>query len=108
MDVAGIFSESFWYIAPIIVTLTTTIAGLINQWFKVKKSWLRQVIAWAVASAFSVAAWGFHFIYFGQPVWVGIVALCIVTGLSSNGFYDITAIRNFINKWFTIEKKTAA
>ena len=101
MDTTGIFSQSFWYMAPIIVSLTTTIAGIINQTLNIQKSWGKQAIAWGVASILSVLSWALNFIAFSQPVWVGILALCIVTGLSSNGFYDIPEIKKFINKWFT-------
>jgi hypothetical protein len=43
-------------------------------------------------------------ITFGDPVWLGVVALAIVVGLSSNGLYDIPTIKNWINSWFI--KKT--
>ena len=109
INVAGIFSESFWYIAPLIVTLTTAIAGFINQQFKVQNNTVKQVIAWALASLLSVAAWLLKFIAFGSPVWVGVVALCVVTGLSSNGFYDINVIKKFVKSWFpdkvTVQKE---
>jgi hypothetical protein len=53
-----------------------------------------------VASGLSVGSWALNIIAFGNPVWLGIVALCIVVGLSSNGFYDIPTIKNFIDTWF--------
>lgn len=103
--IIGIFSEAFWYIAPLIVTLTTSVTGILNQWFDIEQNWLKQVISWGVASVFSVLAGLLGFISFGQPTWVGIVALCVVTGLSSNGFYDISTIKNFVGKWFPNRKK---
>lgn len=102
--IVGIFSESFWYVAPILVTLTTTLAGLINQGLNVKQGWLKQLISWILGSGFSVGAWALKFITFGNPVWLGVVCLCVVVGLSSNGFYDIPTIKNWINSWFV--KKT--
>ena len=95
--IIGIFSESFWYIAPILVALTTTVAGLINQGFKVKQAWVKQIISWVIGSGFSVGAWVLKLITFGNPVWLGIVCLCVVIGLASNGFYDIPTIKNWIN-----------
>ena len=100
VNVVGIFSEAFWYIAPILVTLTTAVTGFVNQLFKIEKNWLKQTLAWVFASLFSVAAWALKLIAFGNPVWLGVVALCVVTGLSSNGFYDIKTIKNFIKSWF--------
>lgn len=102
----GIFSEAFWYIAPILVTLTTTIAGLINQGVIAKyvpekhQAWLKQLIAWVLGAGLSVAAWGIKVIEFGNPVWLGVIALCAVVGLASNGVYDIPFIKNWIDKWF--------
>ena len=43
---------------------------------------------------------GLKLIEFGQPVWLGVVMLAIVVGLSSNGVYDIPTIKAFVDKWF--------
>ena len=32
----GIFSESFWWVAPILMTLTVAISGVINGWLKLE------------------------------------------------------------------------
>lgn len=106
MDITGIFSEAFWYIAPILVTMTTFLAGLFNQGVVEKfvpeqhRGWLKQLVSWVFGAGLSVAAWGLKVITFGNPVWLGVVALCVVVGLSSNGVYDIQFIRNWIDKWF--------
>ena len=106
MDITGIFSEAFWYIAPILVTMTTFIAGLINQGLIDKyvpekhHAWLKQLIAWVLGAGFSCAAWGLKVITFGNPVWLGVVCLCLVVGLASNGVYDIPFMRAWIEKWF--------
>ena len=78
MDIInGIFSEAFWWIAPILMTLTVALAGVL-----------------------SVGAWALKLIAFGDPVWLGVVCLCVVVGLSSNGVYDIPAIKAFVDSWF--------
>lgn len=106
MDITGIFSEAFWYIAPILVTMTTFIAGLINQGFVDKfvpskhHAWLKQLIAWIIGAGLSCAAWGLKVIAFGNPVWLGVICLCVVVGLASNGIYDIPFMRGWIEKWF--------
>lgn len=106
MDITGIFSEAFWYIAPILVTMTTFLAGLFNQGVVEKfvpeqhRTWLKQLVAWVIGSGLSVAAWGLKVIAFGNPVWLGVIALCVVVGLSSNGIYDIPFMRNWIETWF--------
>lgn len=104
--ILGIFSESFWWVAPILVTLTTGLAGLINQGLKVKQGWLKQLISWVLGAGLSVGAWALKVITFGDPVWLGVICLCVVVGLASNGFYDISVIRNWINTWFVNTPKS--
>ena len=99
----GIFSESFWYVAPILVTITTTLSGLLNQGLQKVwdvPSWFKQLVSWVFGAGLSVAAWGLKVITFGNPVWLGVIALAIVVGLSSNGMYDIPFIKSWIAKWF--------
>lgn len=98
--ILGIFSMEFWWLAPILVMFTTGITGLINQGVVIKQPWLKQLISWVIGSGLSVGAWALQLIAFGNPAWLGVVALCIVVGLSSNGFYDIPTIKNFIDSWF--------
>lgn len=106
MDITGIFSEAFWYIAPILVTMTTFIAGLINQGLidkyvpKKHHAWMKQLIAWVFGAGLSCAACGLKIITFGNPVWLGVICLCLVVGLASNGVYDIPFMRGWIEKWF--------
>lgn len=99
--ILGIFSMEFWWIAPILVALTTALTGVINQGFKIKQPWLKQLISWVIGAGFSVGAWALKLLTFGNPVWLGVVALCVVVGLASNGVYDIPTIKNFIDSWFT-------
>ena len=95
----GIFSESFWWVAPILMTLTVAITGVINGWLKLS-GFVEQIISWVVGSGLAVAAWALKLVTFGDPVWLGIVALCVVVGLSSNGVYDIPTIKHFVDSWF--------
>lgn len=98
--IKGIFSEAFWYIAPLLMALTVAIAGVINGAFKITKGMRPQVVAWIVGALLSVAAWALKLIEFGDPIWLGVVMLAIVVGLSSNGVYDIPTIKAFVDKWF--------
>ena len=95
----GIFSESFWWVAPILMTLTVAITGVINGWLKIEGFW-QQLISWLVGSGLAVGAWALKLVTFGDPVWLGVVALCVVVGLSSNGVYDIPTIKAFVDSWF--------
>lgn len=100
MDLVGIFSESFWYVAPILATITVAVAGFFNNLLKVKKAIWQQVTAWVVAAILSVCAWLFGFINFGVPEWAGVVVLAAVVGLSSNGIYDIPSIKQAVSSIF--------
>lgn len=95
----GIFSESFWWAAPILVTLTVALAGVINGALKTEGFWA-QLVAWLVGTGLSVGAWAIKMVTFGDPVWLGVVALCVVVGLSSNGVYDVPTIKAFVDSWF--------
>lgn len=101
MDIInGIFSESFWYIAPLLMTATVSLTGVINGAFKIVNGMWPQLVSWVVGSLLAVVAWALELVQFGEPVWLGVVALAVVTGLSSNGIYDIPAIKAFVDKWF--------
>lgn len=99
MIINGIFSENFWWIAPILMTLTVALAGVVNGRTKASGFWA-QLTAWVIGSGLSVGAWAIKLIEFGDPVWLGVVALCVVVGLSSNGVYDIPTIKAFVDSWF--------
>lgn len=99
--ILAIFSADFWWIAAILVTLTTTITGTINQGLRINKTWLKQLISWIVSAGLSVGTWAMEITVFADPIWLSIVCLTIVIGLASNGLYDIPTIKNFISTWFT-------
>lgn len=101
----GIFSMEFWYVAPILVALTTSLTGVINQGLNIKQAWLKQLISWVIGSGLSVGAWALKILVFGNPIWLGILCLCVVVGLASNGFYDIPTIKKFIDSWFVKKEK---
>ena len=96
----GIFSEAFWYIAPILASITVTLTGVINGLFKISKGIWPQIVSWIVGACLSVGAYFLKFIEMGDPQWLGVVALCIVVGLSSNGIYDIPTIKAWVGSWF--------
>lgn len=102
----GIFSEAFWYVAPILVAATTFLSGLVNQsivkkYIPVKyQTYIKQLISWIIGTILSCIAWGLKVILVGNPTWLGVIALSLIVGLSSNGFYDIAFIKAFIEKWF--------
>lgn len=98
--IKGIFSENFWYVAPLLMAATVSLAGIINGAFKIINGMWPQIVAWAVGAVLSVIAWALQLIEFGQPEWLGVVMLAIVVGLSSNGVYDIPTIKEFVDKWF--------
>jgi len=101
MDVQTLFTTDFWYMAPTLSAVTVFIAGLINGKFNITEGIWPQVVAWVTGSVLSVGAWILGAINVGQPVWLAVVMLCVVVGLSSNGIYDIPTIKAFIDKLFS-------
>lgn len=98
-----IFNEQFWTAAPVLVSLTTTLAGLINQYLDIKSIY-KQLISWAVGAALSTGCILCGFI--GEASWKSYIAMAVVVALSSNGLYDITTIKTWIGTWFPSKKRT--
>ena len=105
MDPQTLFTTDFWYMAPTLSAITVFIAGLINGKFNITEGIWPQVVAWVTGSVLSVAAWFFGLVTVGNPVWLAVIMLCVVVGLSSNGIYDIPTIKAFIDKLFSKEQK---
>jgi hypothetical protein len=96
--IAEIFNDAFWYMAPILVTLSTTLTGVINQAFNVPDK-AKQPISWGMGAVLSCLAIALGFL--GENIgWESYVAMSAVVALSSNGIYDIEFIKNWIDKWF--------
>lgn len=93
-----IFNDAFWYMAPILVTCSTFVSGLINQWFKIPTGW-KQPTSWVTSAIVSCVAIVAGFL--GEGItWPSYVAMSIVVALSANGIYDIKIIKQWIKTWF--------
>ena len=96
--ITEIFNDAFWYMAPILVALSTTVTGLINQLFKVGENW-KQPISWLVGTGLACGSIAAGFL--GTDIqWPSYVALSAVVGLASNGIYDVDFIKKWIDSWF--------
>ena len=98
-----IFSPDFWWLAPSIIAATTFLAGVVNGAFKITKGIWPQVVAWVIAIGLSIGSYFANLISFGDPQWLSVTLMSIITGLGSNGIYDIPTIKAFIDsieKWF--------
>lgn len=104
IDITGIFSESFWWVAIIIVNATVAITQAIKTKFEIKGVW-QEVTAWITASVLSVGSWLIGIVSLGEPTWLSIIALCACCGLASCGYYDIPAIKELVKKWFSFIPK---
>jgi hypothetical protein len=104
MNTTMLFTDSFWYYAPILSTLTVTVAGAINGKFNITEGIWPQIVAWVTGTVLTVGAWFLGFVPLGEPTWLAIVCLCGVVGLSSNGIYDIPFIKGIVDKLFPLRK----
>ena len=98
ISISGIFSESFWWASPILVTLTMTITSTVNNYFNITNTTVRRLISWGTGAILSVLAWVFEIVQMGTPEWLSVVAFCITVCFSSNGVWSIDSIREFIEK----------
>jgi len=96
--IKGIFSESFWYMLPILSSITVTVTGIINSKFNITKGFLPQLISWIVGAVLGVGGWYFDYVQVGDPTWLSVVVLCGCIGLVSNGIYDVPAIKSLVDK----------
>ena len=94
----------FWAVASIIVAIVT---GFVNQVFMLKADWAKRTVSWMLSIIFSAVAWEFGIIKFdgSTPIWIGVVALGVVTGLASNGIYSVKSIKNWIKNLFSEEEQ---
>lgn len=83
------------------------LAGVANGLFKITNGIWPQVVAWVIGTALSVDAYFAGLIEMGQPERLGVVMLCVVVGLSSNGIYDIPAIKAWVDAWFAKKPTTS-
>ena len=101
-----IFTEMFWYIAAALVPIVITISECLIKWFKIDGTVLKiisgkQLASWLVAIVMSVCVYLFGFLKLEvEPIYVGMIALSVVVGLSSNGIYDIKVIKQWVSNWF--------
>ena len=95
-----LFTDAFWYYAPILSMITVTIAGAINGKFNITEGFWPQLVAWITGAVLTVGAWFIGLVPLGEPTWLAVVCLCGVVGLSSNGIYDIPFIKNIIDQLF--------
>lgn len=103
IDIIGIFSESFWYMAPILASITMAGTQALKTKFGITGFWI-QAISWILSAILSVGSWLLGLINLGEPTWLSVIALSLTVGLVSNGLFDIKAIQEFVEKWFSIGK----
>lgn len=98
--ITGIFSENYWWIAPILVSGCTSITGVINQAFNIQVKWVKRLISWIIAGILAFLAYYVNAIQFGYPQWIGVVSLGVTVGVAANGIYTIDFIKKWISTWF--------
>ncbi len=96
--ITEIFNDAFWYVAPILIAACTAVTGVINQLFNISEKW-KQPVSWITGTVLSCGTIALGFL--GSNIgWPSYVAMSVIVGLSSNGIYDINAIKEWIDKWF--------
>lgn len=97
------FTENFWATASIIVAMTTALTEVINSKLNPNRIW-KQVIAWIVSIILTVGGYFLGYVTVVEPTWLTLTVTGLIVGLASNGFYDIPAIRQIVEKLFDFWK----
>jgi hypothetical protein len=96
--------ESMWYIIPILASITMAATQALKTKFSMNSVWT-QVTSWVISIVLSVGGWYLGIAPVGEPVWVSLIALGLMTGLISNGLFDLKTIREWIEKLFSLKPK---
>lgn len=88
-------TNNLWVIAAAIAGFTTILTEAINQKLKPNGVW-KQVISWVVSIALTVVAFFAGTYEFPGTPWVSVPLVGIAVGLTSNGFYDIPKIKEYV------------
>lgn len=99
-------TESAWYVAVMLMSIAMFLTGAIIGVCKIKNGWPRRIISWIVPIILSMAAYFIGLYQVTEPVWLGIVTMCIVVALASNGLFEIPAMKAFIEMLFKYYKPT--
>jgi hypothetical protein len=104
IDITRIFYESFWWIILAIVNISVIITQALKAKFNIKGVW-QEVTAWIISSVLCVGGWFLNLISLGEPTWLSLVSLCFITSIATCGWYDIPAIKKFVNMLFSLKPK---
>lgn len=103
---SSIVIESMWYMAPTIVAICIALSKEIIGLFKCNlKHWMKQLISWVVSIVVSIGSIHLGFVNVGEPAWVSQIVFAAIVSLSSNGIYEIQFIKEFVNKFPTLNSK---
>jgi hypothetical protein len=98
MDFLNFFNDNFWAAVSLISMITVPVTSAINLKFQPKKFW-KQVVSWGVSFVLTVICYFIGMLHLSTPVWLSILFTGIISGLSSNGIYDIPTIKSKITAW---------
>ena len=94
----NLFTDAFWATATFISVIVVYLTSTINAKLNLKGIW-KQVISWVLSIGFTVGAYFLNIISVADPVWLSLIGIGIVVGLSSNGIYDIPFIKSTMKSW---------
>ena len=102
------FAESFGTFSGL-AALNVVIVNLITTYFKIKKGWIKQVISWLIPIVISIIGFvlniGLFESYTSLVEWQGwlyTVLTGLGIGLTSNGIFDISFVKNLLNNLNTL------
>jgi hypothetical protein len=97
------FAESFGTFSGL-AALNVVIVNLITTYCKIKTSWIKQVISWIIPIIISIIGFVFNLGLFENYTvlvewqgWIYTILTGLGIGLTSNGIFDISFVRNLLN-----------
>jgi hypothetical protein len=100
MDIGSYFG-SLVALVPLVVLATE----FLKNTLKIEKTWVKQVLAWAVSVALCLVGDWLNLGMFKDFNLVTTVAYGVATGLVANGVFDITVVQTLLTFLLNLLKK---
>lgn len=99
-DIVDLIANFDTFIASLAgyAAVSVFLTGLLNGWFKITKSWIKQVVSWAIPVILTViVSYVFKAGFLAEEGFVKVILFGLGAGLVSNGIFDISFVNTFIN-----------
>lgn len=94
------FNENLWLAVYLVAMLTVPITSALNIKLNVETKW-KQIVSWITSFVLTGILY-FTNVFSDLGSWYIVIPVVgLISGLSSNGIYDIPTIKKYVNDWLT-------